>query len=391
MARRTLTDKAVSSLKPKAKRYAVPDPQLPGHYVRVTPNGAKSFAAVARDPSGKQVWHTIGSASLYKIDDARELARTAIKAIKAGEDRAGPQSLDAVADQWFKRHVEAKGLRSAKHLRAYFDSHIRPVWTGRDFESIRRGDVANLLDEIEDRNGPTAADYGLRIIRTICNWYAARHEDYASPIVRGMRRSNPKERARDRILRDDEIRAVWKRAADNGTFGGFIRMLLLTGQRKTKVATMRWEDIKDGVWTIPSEKREKGNAIELKLPDVAIEIIKAQPRFAGNPYVFAGQGSSPMGGLSRRKKSFERKLPAMPQWGLHDLRRTARSLMSRAGIRPDIAERVLGHVMNGVEGIYDRHRYDEEKAHALKTLAALIEKIVNPPAENVVSLSAQVL
>jgi integrase len=386
MARRTLTDKAVSSLKPKAKRYAVPDPQLPGHYVRVTPNGANSFAAVARDPSGKQVWHTIGSASLYKIDDARELARTAIKAIKAGEDRAGPQSLDAVADQWFKRHVEAKGLRSARHLRAYFDSHIWPAWTGRDFEYIRRGDVANLLDEIEDRNGPTAADYALRITRAICNWYAARHENYGSPIVRGMRRSNPKERARDRILSDDEIRAVWKRAAENGTFGGFVRMLLLTGQRKTKVATMRWEDIKDGVWTIPSEKREKGNAIELKLPDVAIEIIKAQPRFDGNPYVFAGQGNSPMGGLSRRKKSFERKLPAMPQWGLHDLRRTARSLMSRAGVRPDIAERVLGHVMNGVEGIYDRHRYDEEKAHALKSLAGLIEKIVNPPSGNVLEL-----
>ena len=163
-------------------------------------------------------------------------------------------------------------------------------------------------------------------------------------------------------------------------------MLLLTGQRKTKVATMRWEDIKDGVWTIPSEKREKGNAIELKLPDVAIEIIKAQPRFDGNPYVFAGQGNSPMGGLSRRKKSFERKLPAMPQWGLHDLRRTARSLMSRAGVRPDIAERVLGHVMNGVEGIYDRHRYDEEKAHALKALAGLIEKIVNPAGGNVLEL-----
>ena len=120
MARRALTDKAVSSLKPKAKRYAVPDPQLPGHYVRVTPNGAKSFAAVARDPSGKQVWHTIGSASLYKIDDARELARTAIKAIKAGEDRAGPQSLDAVADQWFKRHVEAKGAAFGKAPQGVF-------------------------------------------------------------------------------------------------------------------------------------------------------------------------------------------------------------------------------------------------------------------------------
>jgi integrase len=388
MARRTLTDTAISSLKSKAKRYAVADPQLPGHYVRVTPNGAKSFAAVARDPHGRQVWHTVGSTSLYNIEEARELARAAIKAIKAGEDRAGPQSLDAVADQWFKRHVEAKGLRSAKHIRAYFDSHIRPAWTGRDFESIRRGDVANLLDEIEDRSGPTAADYALRITRAICNWYAARHENYGSPIVRGMRRSNPKERARDRILSDDEIRAVWKRAADNGTFGGFIRMLLLTGQRKTKVATMRWEDIKDGVWTIPSEKREKGNAIELRLPKAALEIIRAQPRFAGNPYVFAGQDNSPMIGFSRRKERFERKLPPMPQWQLHDLRRTARSLMSRAGVLPHIAEQVLGHAITGVGGIYDRHRYEEEKAHALKALAGLIEKIVNPPAENVVSLSS---
>ena len=70
-------------------------------------------------------------------------------------------------------------------------------------------------------------------------------------------------------------------------------------------------------------------------------------------------------------------------WTLHDLRRTARSLMSCAGVRPDIAERVLGHAIKGVEGIYDRHSYREEKAHALKALAGLIEKIVNPPATNV--------
>ena len=70
----------------------------------------------------------------------------------------------------------------------------------------------------------------------------------------------------------------------------------------------------------------------------------------------------------------------VPQWGLHDLRRTARSLLARVGVRPDIAERVLGHSIRGVEGTYDRHSYRDEKAHALRALGALIDTIVNPSA-----------
>jgi Arm DNA-binding domain len=92
----------------------VPDPKLAGHYVRVTPNGGKSFVAVARDPRGKQVWHTIGSTQLRKLDDARELARAAMKAIKTGESREGPQSYELVARQWLMRHVEAKSLLSGR-------------------------------------------------------------------------------------------------------------------------------------------------------------------------------------------------------------------------------------------------------------------------------------
>ncbi len=76
----------------------------------------------------------------------------------------------------------------------------------------------------------------------------------------------------------------------------------------------------------------------------------------------------------------------MPPWTLHDLRRTARSLMSRAGVRPDISERVLGHAIPGVQGVYDRHTYDSEKADALKRLSDLISKIVKPPKGNVVPL-----
>ena len=109
----------------------------------------------------------------------------------------------------------------------------------------------------------------------------------------------------------------------------------------------------------------EGQRNGLKLPKVALDIIEAQPRFASNPYVFAGTGRIQLQNHTAAKAVFVAKLPEMPQWQLHDLRRTARSLMSRAGVRPDIAERVLGHVMGGVEGIYDRHNYDEEKALAL--------------------------
>jgi integrase len=389
MVRRNL---AVSRLKPQAKAYLEPDPQTPGLYVRVLPSGAKSYLVVTRAPGGKQVWHTVGSTALIDIEDAREKAREVIKAIKSGASRAGPQSFESVARDFIKRHVEPKGLRSQDAIERYFSKHILPEWGTREFTSIRRADVAKLLDSVEDKAGPVAADYTLAVVSKITRWYATRDNDYVSPVVPGMRRSSPKERARDRILDDDEIRAIWQQAEANGTFGAIIRILLLTGQRKEKVASMRWQDVSiNGVWTIPSERREKGNAGTLALPDIAVEIIKSRPRFDSNPYVFAGRGESHFGGHSKAKAAFDAKLALgkreLPQWQLHDLRRTARSLMARAGVRPDIAERTLGHVIKGVAGTYDRHSYKDEKAMALRKLAALVETIINAPAANVVHIA----
>jgi integrase len=387
MPSRQLTDAMVAKLPAKAERYTHADPQLPGHYIRVQPSGSKSYAVIMRDPRGKQVLHTIGSTALHTIAEARELARDAIKAIKAGRDRQGPQSFEVIAEEWFKRHVEVKVLRSKGDIRRYLDKHILPEWGGRDFESIRRGDVAKLLDKIEDGAGPVAADRVLSTIQSICKWYATRNENYSTPIVHGMRRSDPKARARKRILNDDELRAVWKAASENGTFGAFLRVLLLTGQRRDKVVKMKWADVVDGVWTIPAEAREKGNAVELVLPPMAIDIIKAQPRFASNEYVFAGRGTAHLYSYSKSKREFDAKVK-IEHWQLHDLRRTARSLMSRAGVRPDIAERVLGHAITGVEGVYDRHSYREEKAHALRALAGLIENILRPESDTVTILRA---
>lgn len=377
MPPRTLTDNIIANLKPKAARYAIPDPKLAGHYVRVSPSGAKSFVAVTRDPNGKQVWHTIGTTQLYKLEEARERAHTAMRAIQGGESREGPESFQTVAENWLKRHVQQKGLRSESEIRRVLDKQIFPAWADREFTSIRRGDVAKLLDDIEDNHGPVAADSALAHLSRIFNWYVARREDYVSPVVKGMRRTNPRERARDRILSDDEIHTVWKAAEANGTYGALVQLLLLTGQRRAKVATIRWGDIsEDGIWTIPAEDRERGNAVELALPDSALAIIKAQPRFASVPFVFAGRSGKHFSGFSKAKESFDAKLPEMKTWTLHDLRRTARSLMSRAGVFPHIAERVLGHAISGVEGIYDRHAYMAEKAQALKMLAGLIENIL---------------
>jgi integrase len=375
MARRkTLTDDGVAKLPAKRSRYAFPDPELASHYIRVTPSGAKSFVVVTRDRDNRQRWITIGAPPAYNIGMARKRAGEIIRAVREG--KAEPDSFERVAAKWRELHCEARKLRSISEI----DRSLKRMshsWTGREFTSIGRGDVSKLLDKIESENGARQATYCLQVFSALANWYAARDDNYRSPIVKGMRRGQPVKR--DRILDDDELRAIWKVAEANGTFGAFVRLLLLTGQRREKVAAMRWQDIAiDGTWTIPAEAREKGNAGKLVLPDVALQIINAQPRYASNPFVFAGSGDAHISGWSKRKRLFDAKLEGVEPWVLHDLRRTARSLMSRAGVRPDISERVLGHAIKGVEGVYDRHSYREEKAHALRALAGLIENILAP-------------
>ena len=359
----------------------------------MTPGGVKSYVVIARDPtSGKQVWATIGGADLLSVTEAREKAREAIKRIQAGQPAfATPLRAETFADvseQWLKRHVQAKGLRSEGEVTRLIKAHVYPAWRDRPFLDIRRSDVARLLDEVEDDHGARQADYVLAIVRGVMNFYASRADDYVAPIVQGMRRTNPKERARARTLDDAEIRALWKAAEGDGAFGTFTLLLLLSAQRRDKVATMRWADFADdGTWAIPAEAREKGAGGELKLPEAAIAMVRAQPRLGGSPYVFAaarsvnGKAHASMSGWSKRKRALDAKialeLPGMPQWQLHDLRRTARSLMSRAGVPSEHAERVMGHAVSGVEGVYDRHAYLDEKAAALRRLAALIERIVH--------------
>jgi integrase len=385
--RKTLTDAGVAALKPRGTRYAHTDPELRGFYIRVQPSGAKSFVVVTRDPGGKQVWTTLGGADLLTIDQAREAARSALKRVQNGLSAFEPKAdtfAEVVAD-WRARHLERNGLRAAREINRLLDIHILPAWGARAFVSIRRSDVAALLDQVEDENGARTADYILTVTRAIMNWHATRRDNYAPPIVRGMRRQSPSEQQRTRVLDDDEIRRIWTACEKLGNYGALIQMLLLTTQRLDKVLTMTWADIDaGGAWRIPTvSKREKPHGGELKLPQLARDLLAAIPVIEGNPFVFAGRGQGHINGHSKNKARLDRS-SGVTNWVVHDLRRTGRSLLSRAGVRPDIAERTLGHVQPGVAHVYDRHAYLDEKGDALRRLAALIEPIVRPTPAKVV-------
>ena len=194
MARRKiLTDEQIAKLPPRTSAY--PDPELAGHYIRVRPTGKRVFCVVARDPRGKQVWHTIGGTDSYDVAKARDVARETIKAIKTGGNRDGVETFETVANEWIKRHVEKNEIISSPDIKSYLNRILIPAWGSREFVSIKRSDVAKLMDDVEDKSGVIASDYVLSVIRGICTWYAMRNDDYNSPIVRGMRRSNPKEPA----------------------------------------------------------------------------------------------------------------------------------------------------------------------------------------------------
>lgn len=373
------------------RRQVIFDEATTGLALIVSPKGKKTFTIVARNPYGKQIWKEVGQPGLMSVDAARAKARAGVLRIKAGEAEifpaeklpSEPETFKVVAERFVARWVDKGGkkqdgtpLRSKREIERQLKVYVYPRWGRKQFHAIRRGAVAELMDELVDNNGAVQADRVLATLAKLFNWYRQYDENYVSPIISEMKRAGSHiARARHRILDDDEIRRLWSGCIRVGVFGAFVKVALLTGQRRAKVAAMRWDDIVDGVWTIPAEAREKVNAGRIRLPGMALEIIEALPRTETNPFVFAGRGKKAFNSFSDGKDALQKVAPLAP-WVIHDLRRTAKSLMARAGVRPDHSERALGHVITGVEGTYDRHSYFEEKSEALEALANLIKRIL---------------
>jgi integrase len=394
--RNKITKAAVDALR---TGHIVADTEVKGFVARRLPSGVVTYGFRYR-VAGKQRWLALGVHGRITPDMARRLAKKRAGQVADGRDpaverkteearakTARASTVDALLDAFLDRHVR-KNLRSAGEVERVFRKYVRPRIGAKSIYDLRRRDVMELLDGIEDNHGPVMADRTLAHLRKAFKWQAARDDSFVPPIVAGMARTKPTERARKRVLADDEIRSIWA-ALDSAhvpaPFPAFVRLLLLTAQRRAEVAQMRWEEIDSNTWIIPAERRKTGAANAVPLSLLALQLL-GSPKQKG--FVFStSDGRQPISGFSKAKRSLDEAvttmrstlgLAPMPPWVLHDLRRTGRSLMSRVGIPNDIAERVLGHAIAGVRGVYDRHDYLDEKRDALDRFARLVAAILDP-------------
>jgi integrase len=378
-----LTNISIRNLKPGPVRREIRDAN--GLCVIVQPSGHKSFAVRYRY-NGKAAKLTLGPGNM-SLAAARKLCADAMYELAQGRDPAAAkrqarqtqtaarETFEAIAEEYLRR--EGGKLRSEKSRRSVLARLVYPIIGDRPVGEIKRSEIIRLLDRIEEDAGPVAADMALAIIRKILNWHATRSDDFRSPIVRGMARTNGQERARSRTLSDDELRAIWTATEDGGMFSSLVRFLLLTAARRTEAASLMWKEIDSADWTLPAARNKVKVDLVRPLSAAAQDVLAKLPQIAGCEFAFTANGGHALRDFSRGKQKLDAK-SGVAGWTLHDLRRTARSLMSRAGVNSDHAERCLGHVIGGVRGTYDRHAYHDEKQRAFEALAGLIHAIVSP-------------
>jgi integrase len=356
----------------------ISDTEIRGFSARRWDTGAISYSLRYRTRNGDRKRLLIGTHGNVTPDEARKIAKQRAGEVAGGLDPVAEKKIaEAVAgntvsvvwDEYAKRELAKK--RSAKHQMGAFDRLVRRRIGDRSIYELRRADMVKLLDVIEDNHGPVMADRMLSYLARAFRWQQVRDEDFISPIISGMSRTSAKELARDRVLNDDELRAIWKATAE-GVFGALVRFLLLTAARRSEASEMTWSEIDGSTWTLPASRNKVKAELVRPLSEAALAILTALPRNGGHVFTIDGK---PITGFSERKKKIDAD-SGVTGWRFHDLRRTARSLMSRVGVQSDIAEMALGHVLTGVRGTYDRHGYYDEKKAAFAKLADLIEQIV---------------
>jgi integrase len=411
MPKKSLTEEGVRKLKAPPMRHDAKgrplgtvdyyDTKQPGLVLRVNYGGRKTWRALyyvkgVNKKTGKARTEPrtrpIGRFPNMSVKEARAKFK---KFDPQTSNRGGAETFRQVADDWISEHVEENNLRSRKEIVRQLNKYVLPEWGMRTITDIRRRDVDKLATDIKKRNGVRMATAVLGTIKSLMMWHAEREENFRVPFTSGLRKKidprEPEERERAHYLEPDEIRALFKACDDCGSdiYGVFTKVLLLTGQRLRKVAHMQWHDVgDDGVWTVRTDKREKGHVDKVKLPQMVIDLIRSLQQVEGNPHVFpATYGNGPINAFGVFKERLDEHLPStMRPWRFHDLRRTARTCMAEIKVPDHIAERTLGHKLQGVQRIYNRHPYFKEKSEALERLATHIDRTVNPPPPNVVTL-----
>jgi integrase len=401
MAKR-LTSLAVERLRATASRQEIPDGGCPGLYLIVERSGTKSWA-VRQRIDGRPVKLALGKYPLLDLTAARDRARRALEVIDRGGDPRREReeqrraeatrrasTFSVVALEFIERYCKANQPRSWGETKRTFERHLFPAWGELPFDAIRRADLYRVLDGLDAQGIPGAKHHVVAAVSKLFAWAVDREMVQASPFVRLKR---PVPAPRQRTLTDAEIRTLWTAAEGVYPFGALVRLLLLTGCRRTELAAMAWDEVdpERGVLVIPRERVKGGKPHVVPLSGLAREIVDGLPRFAEGRFLFSTTGGhKPVSGFSKLKAAFDKRLEAPIDYDLHDLRRTVRTRLSELRVRPDIAERVLGHVQRGISVYYDMWEYLDEKSEALSAWARRLESLIAPAGpDNVVELAGR--
>lgn len=363
------------------------DGRIAGFGVRVSKSGTKTFMLVYRH-RGRPRRLTLGRYPVLSLADARAKAMQALLLVNQGQDPAlsdqtensTSHQFDSVVRQFVSRYCSVENKAStAKETERLLTKHFVGAWGKRDIRDIRQSHINAVLDSLVAANKPSEANHALGVVKTLFNWAADRELIAVSPCLKVKKPA--KHGSRARVLTEPELSAVWSASAAEGyPFGSMTQLLILTGQRRGEVTSMRWSqiDLEARTWTISAELSKNGREHLLPLSSRAMGLIQALPRF-DTDLLFPARGndSNVISGFTRAKNRLDR-ITGVEGWTLHDLRRTTATYLAKLETQPHVIERILNHVSGtfaGVAGVYNRHTYFDEMREALEAWAQRIENL----------------
>jgi integrase len=336
---------------------------------------------------------TLGKYPAVSLSDARSKQALAIHDIEQGIDpaakaqdaklkRIAAPTFDELLKEFWKIELQDKPTGAERRRLATKD--VLPVWKTRKVNSITRRDAVLLIDEVRKR-APVGANRLQTVLVRMFNFASERGIIDFSPLV-GMRRT--KERARARVLTDEEIKKLWScldlEKIEIDIFRLIklaLKMILLTGQRPGEVASMRWDQIQNDRWIIPAESRKTREENQIPITSMMHDILQQAKKYSSDsPFVFRSSHNEGMpltvGALANaiRRHRVEMEIPE--QFTPHDLRRTLRTRLAELSVTDIVAELVLGHKLQGILAVYNRYDYAAEKRQALERWETRLREIV---------------
>jgi integrase len=371
------------------------DDDLPGFGVRLRSTGSKTFTYYYKR-GGKTRRFTIGAVDAMDLVKARNTAKDLAADVRKGHDPLTERKQKIVqTDQTFKklvdRYLEFKAgevrARSLVEIKRHLEKHAKPLHSSPLY-AVDKTAIADRLSTIAKNSGTIAANRMRSTLSAMFAWAMREGLATGNPVINTNKRE---EQSRDRVLTPDELRIIWNAAGDDH-HGVIIKVLMLTGQRRSEIGDLRWDEIDfDGkLISLAGDRTKNDTAHTIPMSDTVHDLLKAQERKDGRPFVF-GYRDNPIGGWSKSKRALDKATGKMQHWTLHDLRRTTATGMADIGIQPHIIEAVLNHQSGhkgGIAGIYNRALYTAEKADALTRWADHIAAVVAGRPSNVIKKRA---